>query len=178
MRQDTRNDSPSGERSTGKGRATSKAVTSDSDVSHLASESIALLMRIALYGLRAAFKATLARHRIQWSAWYYLRVLWERDGISQRELTERVGAMQPNTVSTLRSMKKAGLVTIERPESDRRSTRVWLTPKARQLMRRVLPEIFATEQSMALEGFSGYEEAELKRLLNKLCFNIGHNARR
>lgn len=65
-----------------------------------ASESIGLLMRVGLRGLRAAFKASLARHKIQWSSWYYLRVLWESDGISQRELTQRVGAMQPNTVST------------------------------------------------------------------------------
>ena len=120
--------------------ASPKATVSNEDVVHPASESIGLLMRIGLRGLRAAFKATLARHKIPWSSWYYLRVLWESDGISQRELTQRVGAMQPNTVSTLRTMEKAGLVRIERPESDRRSTKVWLTTKARNLMRRVLPE--------------------------------------
>jgi len=144
----------------------------DADVVHPASESIGLLMRIGLRGLRAAFKATLVRHKIQWSAWYYLRVLWEADGISQRELTQRVGAMQPNTVSTLRSMEKAGLVRIERPESDRRSTKVWLTPKGRRLMQRVLPEIREARQWIAFDGFTDEEEAELKRLLNKLCDNV------
>jgi DNA-binding MarR family transcriptional regulator len=147
------------------------------DVVHPASESIGLLMRIGLRGLRAAFKAVLARHKIQWSAWYYLRVLWEADGISQRELTQRVGAMQPNTVSTLRTMEKAGLVRIERPESDRRSTKVWLTPKARRLMRRVLPEIRAARDWLAFDGFSDREEAELKRLLNKLCDNVRREER-
>ena len=142
------------------------------DVVHPASESIGLLMRIGLRGLRAAFKAVLSRHKIQWSAWYYLRVLWEADGISQRELTQRVGAMQPNTVSTLRTMEKAGLVRIERPQSDRRSTKVWLTPKARNLMRRVLPEIRAARDWLAFDGFSEREEAEFKRLLNKLCDNV------
>jgi DNA-binding MarR family transcriptional regulator len=149
----------------------------EDDVVHPASESIGLLMRIGLRGLRAAFKAVLARHKIQWSAWYYLRVLWEADGISQRELTQRVGAMQPNTVSTLRTMEKAGLVRIERPESDRRSTKVWLTPKARRLMRRVLPEIRAARDWLALDGFSDREEAELKRLLNKLCDNVRREER-
>jgi DNA-binding MarR family transcriptional regulator len=144
----------------------------DDDVVYPASESIGLLMRVGLRGLRAAFKATLARHKIQWSSWYYLRVLWESDGISQRELTQRVGAMQPNTVSTLRTMEKAGLVRIERPESDRRSTKVWLTPKARRLMQRVLPEIRAARQGVAFENFSEREEAEFKRLLNKLCENV------
>lgn len=153
-------------------KAALKRDDAQEDVVHPASESIGLLMRIGLRGLRAAFKAVLARHKIQWSAWYYLRVLWESDGISQRELTQRVGAMQPNTVSTLRTMEKAGLVRIERPESDRRSTKVWLTPKARRLMQRVLPEIRAARDWLAFDGFTEREEADFKRLLNKLCENV------
>jgi DNA-binding MarR family transcriptional regulator len=136
------------------------------------SESIGLLLRIALFGLRASFKASLARCGVPWSAWYYLRVLWEADGISQRELTERVGVMQPNTVSALRSMDRAGLVSIEPQPLDRRSTRVWLTPKARDLMRRLLPEIRAAARPVALRGFTQAEEAELRRLLNKICDNV------
>lgn len=158
-------------------KAALKRDDAQEDVVHPASESIGLLMRIGLRGLRAAFKAVLARHKIQWSAWYYLRVLWESDGISQRELTQRVGAMQPNTVSTLRTMEKAGLVRIERPESDRRSTKVWLTPKARRLMQRVLPEIRAARDWLAFDGFTDREEADFKRLLNKLCENVTREAK-
>ena len=39
------------------------------------SESIGLLMRIALFGLRASFKEQLTKHGVPWSAYYYLRVL-------------------------------------------------------------------------------------------------------
>lgn len=140
-----------------------------------ASDSIGLLMRIALFGLRASFKAELAKHRVPWSVWYYLRVLWEHDGISQRELTERVGVMQPNTVSALQTMSKAGWVMIARGE-DRRSTLVRLTPKGRRLMQRMLPEIRAVVRPVLLEGFSDREEAELRRLLNKVCDNVRRTA--
>jgi len=136
-----------------------------------ASESIGLLMRIALFGLRASFKAELAKHRVPWSAWYYLRVLWEYDGISQRELTERVGVMQPNTVSALQTMLKAGWVTIARG-ADRRQTLVSLSPKGRRLMQRMLPDIRASVRAALLDGFSDREEAELRRLLNKMCDNV------
>jgi len=136
-----------------------------------ASESIGLLMRIALFGLRASFKAQLAKHRVPWSVWYYLRVLWEYDGISQRELTERVGVMQPNTVSALQTMVKAGWVTIARG-ADRRCTLVSLTPKGRRLMQRMLPEIRRAVRPVLLDGFSDREEAELRRLLNKVCDNV------
>ena len=38
--------------------------------------------------------------------WYFLRVLWEEDGLSQRELSARVGMMEPTTVIALHSMEK------------------------------------------------------------------------
>ena len=137
-----------------------------------AADSIALLMRVALFGLRAAFKAELAKHRVPWSVWYYLRVLWEHDGISQRELTDRVGFMQPNTVSALQTMQKAGWVRVTRG-ADRRSTIVSLTQKGRRLMQRMLPGIRAAMQPLLLDGFSDGDEAELRRLLNKVCDNVG-----
>jgi len=132
-------------------------------------------MRIALFGLRASFKAELARHGVPWSVWYYLRVLWEHNGISQRELTERVGVMQPNTVSALQTMVKAGWVSVARGE-DRRSTLVSLTPKGRRLMQRMLPEIRAAVRPVLLDGFSEREEAELRRLLNKISNNVRQTA--
>lgn len=143
-----------------------------------ASESIALLMRIALFGMRAGFKQALAKHGVAWSSWYYLRVLWQGDGISQRELTERVGTMQPNTVSALRQLKRSGLVRVEQSAVERRRTHVWLTPKARRLMARILPEIRAAEREVALDGFNEREETELRRLLGKICSNVGGNAER
>jgi MarR family transcriptional regulator, organic hydroperoxide resistance regulator len=136
-----------------------------------ASDSIGLLMRIALFGLRASFKAQLAKHRVPWSVWYYLRVLWEHDGISQRELTERVGVMQPNTVSALQTMVKAGWVTIARG-ADRRCTIVSLSQKGRRLMQRMLPDVRNTVRPTLLKDFTDREEAELRRLLNKVCDNV------
>lgn len=140
-----------------------------------ASESIGLLMRIALFGLRASFKAELTKHRVPWSAWHYFRVLYEHDGISQRELTERVGAMQPNTVSVLQTMVKAGWVTIARG-TDRRCTVVSLTQKGRKLMARMLPEIRAVVKNALLDGITDREEAELRRLLKKVCDNARRTA--
>ncbi len=142
------------------------------------SESIALLMRIGLFGMRTAFKRALAKHGVAWSSWYYLRVLWEGDGISQRELTERVGTMQPNTVSALRHLKRSGLVRVEQSAVERRRTHVWLTPKGRRLMTRVLPDILGVERQVALGGFSERDEADLRRLLGKICENVLRHAER
>jgi DNA-binding MarR family transcriptional regulator len=80
--------------------------------------------------------------------------------------------MQPNTVSALQTMLKAGWVTITRGETDRRTTLVRLTPKGRRLMRQLLPEIREVVRPFLLDGFSDQEEAELRRLLNKVCDNV------
>jgi DNA-binding MarR family transcriptional regulator len=65
--------------------------------------------------------------------WYFLRVLWITDGLSQRELSGRVGMMEPTTVIALRSMERAGLVRRIRSEDDRRKVRVFLSAKAKRL---------------------------------------------
>ena len=71
--------------------------------------------------------------------WYFLRVLWTKDGVSQRELSESVGMMEPTTVIAVQSMEKAGLVRRERSAEDKRKAQVWLTPKAKKLKARLLP---------------------------------------
>src|SRR5580692_4089564 len=65
--------------------------------------------------------------------WYFLRVLWITDGLSQRELSARVGMMEPTTVIALRSMERDGLVQRVRGKDDRRKVRVFLSAKAKRL---------------------------------------------
>jgi DNA-binding MarR family transcriptional regulator len=140
-------------------------------------EAIGLLMRIALRGLRSAFKARLARDGIPWSAWYCLRVLWEEEGLTQRELVDRVGLMQPNIVNALRIMQKRRLVVIEREAADRRKLRIYLTREAKRLKARLLPDMRDLVEAISLKGFSPAEKTTLERLLNKMCQNIEAHAR-
>jgi DNA-binding MarR family transcriptional regulator len=71
--------------------------------------------------------------------WYFLRVLWIEDGLTQRELSARVGMMEPTTVIALRGMEKAGLLRRARSRDDRRRAHVWLTPEGHRLQKRLLP---------------------------------------
>ena len=70
--------------------------------------------------------------------WYFLRVLWIADGLSQREFSARVGMMEPTTVIALRSMERAGLIRRVRGDDDRRKVRVFLTAKAKRLRNELL----------------------------------------
>ena len=73
-------------------------------------------------------------------AWYFLRVLWEEDGLTQRELAARIGMQEPTAVMALRGMEEAGWITRIRSEGDRRKTHIHLTPAGRALREVLLPE--------------------------------------
>src|SRR3546814_12889571 len=65
--------------------------------------------------------------------WRFLRQLWREDGITQRELSERVGMREPTTVVALKGLEKAGLITRTKTTDDRRKTFIHLTPHAKKL---------------------------------------------
>src|SRR3546814_16116800 len=65
--------------------------------------------------------------------WRFLRQLWREDGITQRELSERVGMREPTTVVALKGLEKAGFITRKKTAEDRRKTFIHLTPHAKEL---------------------------------------------
>ncbi len=97
------------------------------------------LVRDAHRAFQRVLERRIARFGVTRGHWYFLRVLWIEDGLTQRELSARVGMMEPTTVSALKSMEKAGLVRRVRSREDARRAHVWLTPRGRQLERRLLP---------------------------------------
>jgi DNA-binding MarR family transcriptional regulator len=135
-------------------------------------DSIGFVMRITLRNLRTAVKGRLAQEGIPWSVWFYLRVLWEEDGLSQRELSDRVGMMQPTTVTALKVMERLDLVTLDRVDEDKRRMSVRLTRKGRALQDRLLPDLEALNNDVALKDFSAKEKATLRNLLLRMRRNM------
>jgi MarR family transcriptional regulator, organic hydroperoxide resistance regulator len=71
--------------------------------------------------------------------WYFLRVLWEEDGLTQRELSQRVGTMEPTTLTAIRSMERSGFIRRERNTEDGRKINIFLTQDGRGLQAKLLP---------------------------------------
>jgi DNA-binding MarR family transcriptional regulator len=91
--------------------------------------------------------------------------LWHEDGLTQRELSNRVGTMEPTTLSAILIMERKGLVRRVRNKTDRRKWHIHLTPKGRALKAKLLPlarEVVET----AVQGLS---RAEVAQLLNGLA---------
>ena len=103
--------------------------------------------------------------------WRYLRELWEEDGLSQRELSDRVGRQAATTVPALRILKRGGLIRIAPAPEDRRKRRVFLTRKGRALNESLSPLIIAIE-SRVLDTVADDELAVFKRTLARMQENI------
>lgn len=96
-----------------------------------------LICDTARYVKRVLY-ARLAPYGIPGSCWFVLRALWQRDGVSQRELSAMLGLAEPALMMTLRTMERLGLVTRERDEADKRRISILLTQRARDMQEELL----------------------------------------
>jgi DNA-binding MarR family transcriptional regulator len=100
-----------------------------------------------------------------------LLVLWERDGLTQRELIERLDVEQPTMTNTLARMERDGLIRRGKDPADGRAQRIWLTPAARALEG---PATAAAAQvnARALASLSPEERAVFPGLLRNLIAGL------
>ena len=115
----------------------------------------------------------IALHGVSSGQWRSLRVLWEQDGITQRELSERVGATEATTVSMIRRLVRDGFV-VRRPDpDDARKVRIVLTPRARRLQAKLVPYV-AQVNELALQGGSEADRETVRRVLKQMADNLAH----
>lgn len=148
------------------------------DMDHADDPSLLPLDQSVGYQIRAthrlfqrAIQARIEPHGVTLGMWYYLRVLWEGDGVTQSELSQRIGTMEPTTLSAIRDMERSGFVRRVRNKEDRRKINIYLTDEGRALKRKLLPlavEVVGT----GLRGLTGREEAMLLGLLFEVQRNL------
>ena len=133
--------------------------------------SIGFLVRDANRAFQRLLEKRIAPYGVSRGQWYFLRVLWDEDGLSQRELSARVGMMEPTTVIALRSMEKAGLIRRARSAEDRRVTQVRLTRKAKRLRNRLL-QLAREITEQGAEGIGRNELIAFSRTISRMTANL------
>ena len=134
-------------------------------------ESSGYLVRDAHRAFQRLLEKRIAAHGVTRGQWYFLRVLWTEDGLSQRELSARVGMMEPTTVIALHSMEKSGLIRRIRSSEDRRRSHVSLTPKA-QRMRNELLALARGITDQAEDGIARDDLALFRRVIARMTANL------
>jgi DNA-binding MarR family transcriptional regulator len=102
-------------------------------------DRLAHLVKDATRSLVRALQMRLAEHAVSFGHWTFLRILWEGDGLTQRELSEQAGVMEPTTFSALKAMERLGYIRRRQLGGDRKKVYVFLTPKGRALRVRLVP---------------------------------------
>jgi MarR family transcriptional regulator, organic hydroperoxide resistance regulator len=102
-------------------------------------DRLAHLVKDATRALVRALQVRLAGHKVSFGHWTFLRILWEGDGLTQRQLSEEAGVMEPTTFTALKAMERLGYVTRRQVGGDRKKVYVFLTPKGRGLKRELVP---------------------------------------
>jgi len=118
-----------------------------------------------------ALQAALAPQEIPLGMWYFLRALWEEDGLTQREISERVGATAPTAVEQLRNMEKRGLISRRASEEDRRKVHFHLTEMGRSVETELLAYAEGVNR-IAMEGFTEGEVGFLRLALMRIQDNL------
>ena len=103
--------------------------------------------------------------------WYFLRALWDEEGLSQRELSRRVGTTEPTTVSALRLLSRSGMIERIRNPKDRRTINIFLTEKARNMKCELMP-VAIEVNDIATSGLSASEFIQLRELLQIVRDNL------
>ena len=129
------------------------------------------LVRDAHRAFQRLLERRIAPYGVARGQWYFLRVLWIHDGLSQRELSARVGMMEPTTVIALRSMEKAGLIQRQRSDNDRRKVRVLLTAKAKRLRNELLG-VARDITDASEEGIAARDLAAFRRVIARMTENL------
>ncbi len=111
-----------------------------------------------------ALRARLQSYGMTPGQYFFLRALWIEEGLSQRELSRRVGTTEPTTASALRLLEKKGLVRRVRNRDDRRTINIFLTDRGRDLKDALLSHAIEINEAAA----AGIPQADIDRALEVL----------
>jgi DNA-binding MarR family transcriptional regulator len=134
-------------------------------------ESIGYQIRATHRSLQRLLQLKIEPHGVTLGMWYFLRALWHEDGLNQRELSRRVGTMEPTTMSAILNMESKGLVHRVQNSKDRRKWHVHLTPRGRALKAKLIPLARQVVDS-AVQGLSRKEVGQLLEALAEVQKNL------
>lgn len=118
----------------------------------------------------------LAVHGVSFGHWTFLRILWERDGLTQRELSDEAGVMESSTHAAIKAMEEAGYVKrIQLPEN-RKTVYVHLTAKGRALRAKLEP-IAKDVNKDAVRGLAAKDVETAREVLVAVTENLRKIAR-
>jgi DNA-binding MarR family transcriptional regulator len=134
----------------------------------VSNERFAHLIKIAYRGFSRGLQMRLKKYSILYGHWTLLRILWQTDGITQRQLSEQARVKEPTTFGALQAMEKLGYITRQKMG---KQVRIFVTPKGAALKHFIVPAAEAVN-SLALAGIAQEDLVVARRTLLAMIENL------
>ena len=134
-------------------------------------DRLAHLVKDATRALVRALQARLAVHGVSFGHWTFLRILWEHDGLTQKQLSDEAGVMEPTTFTAVTAMEKQGLIERRQLPKNRKNVHVHLTPQGRALKRKLVPLAEAVN-AISVRGIAAADVATTRKVLLCMLANL------
>ena len=137
-------------------------------------DRMAHLVKDATRALVRALQRRLAVHDVSFGQWAFLRILWERDGLTLTELSREAGVKAPTTFVAVKAMEARSFVVRRQLAGNRRKVHVFLTSRGRALKGRLVP-LAEEVNRRALRSVPAADRAATRRTLLAVLENLARD---
>ena len=134
-------------------------------------DRLAHLVKDTARAFNKRLQVRLQQHNVPFGHWTFLRILWSADGLTQKELSDLAGVMEPTTFSAIKAMEALGYVTRTQRPDNRKNMYVHLTPKGKAL-KKVLVPLAVDVNHVAVHGVSAADLLTTRKVLLKVLENL------
>jgi DNA-binding MarR family transcriptional regulator len=134
-------------------------------------DRMAHLIRDTERAFRRALQLRLAAHGVPFGHWAFLRILWEADGLTQKELSQRAGVMEPTTFTAMKAMEAQGYISRNQIPTNKKNMYVHLTDAGRALKKKLVPLAEETNK-ISVEGLAPKDIATARKVLLAMLVNL------
>jgi MarR family transcriptional regulator, organic hydroperoxide resistance regulator len=137
-------------------------------------DRMAHLVRDTERAFRRALQIRLAPHGVPFGHWSFLRILWENDGLTQKELSARAGVMEPTTFAAMKAMEALGYIHRQQLPTNKKNVYVYLTAEGRALKDVLVPLAEETNRISSID-IAPQEMATARKVLLAMIDNLARD---
>jgi DNA-binding MarR family transcriptional regulator len=97
--------------------------------------------------------------------------LWQKDGVSQRDLLEKLDVEQATLANTLNRMERDGLITRTKHPSDARAQQIWLSDRAVEIRAKAY-QAAHDQNKLSLAALNDAEQSQLMDFMRRIVSSM------